>query len=171
MRHESIQGVRRLGALVALAAAVLCAPAVRSADYHVPSVPTPTLQDAVDDALVSGDPQETIYIDANLDVFAETLIPFGFDASHKLLIRPGTTLTRATIRMMACCDPVIHATGTSYVTIQDLDIFRHITNNNHIIYYSLCSDMLIQRCRVGSDWTVPGAANWSAIYSCSAKTS
>lgn len=137
---------------------------VRAAEYHVPSGPTPTLQSAINAALLSGDPLETIYIEANLDVNVETTIPFGFDAGHKLLIRPGTTRPRAIIRMLNCCDPVLRATTTSYVTIQDLDIFRHITNNDHIIVYDLCSDMLIQRCRIGSDWPTPGVANWSAIH-------
>lgn len=155
----------RIGFLaVVTSAASFLSPAVRAAEYHVPSGPTPTLQDAIDDALVSGDPMETIYIEADLEVFAETVIPFGFNASHKLLIRPGTARPRATIRMQNCCDPVIHAVGTSYVTIQSLDIYRHITNNDHIVYYDMCSYMMIERCRIGSDWTVPGAANWSAIY-------
>lgn len=146
-----------------LALAPLISP-LHAADYHVPSGPTPTLQDAIDAALVSADPLETIYIDADLDVFTETTLPFGFNPGHRLLIRPGTTLLRARIRMNTCCDPVIHGVGTSSVTLQDLDIFRHITNGDHIVYYESCSEMLIQRCRIGSDWTVPGAQGYSAIY-------
>jgi hypothetical protein len=133
-------------------------------DFNVPSVATPTLQDAVDAAAGGVDPLETIYINSNLDVGTTTTIGLGFDATHRLLIRPGITLTRATIRMMVPSLIVIQAIGASYVTIQDLDVFRHITNDNHIIHYDGCSEMTIERCRVGSDWTTSGTPGWAAIH-------
>jgi len=155
--------ISAFGCSVVLAALFLTGLA-QAANYHVPSGATPTLQDAVDDAAAGLDPQETIYLDADIDIFAAVEIGNDFDASHKLLICPNTTRLRSVIRMQACCEPAIHAAGAAYVTLQDLDIYRHITNNNHIIDYNLCSYMMIQRCRIGSDWTVPGALNWSAIH-------
>lgn len=157
----------------ALAAALLllrgAAPAC-AADFFVPSFATPTLQDAVDDAALNVDPENTIWIGAPV-LFENVSIGGDFDSGHRLLICPdgAVGLTRATVSAASMVIPAFTLTGApgtdeGYVTIQDLDIVRTGSGSTgHIVDISGMSHVTIERCRIGLNWTTGALGAFSNV--------
>ena len=127
-----------------------------AADMLVPSDLFPTLPDAVADASINGDPLNTIYINGVVSIGATIHFDATFSADRELIIRPHDTLARATIEML---DPFTEAFFYDVcfnITLQDLDILRNTTNASDLIVMDKAENCVIERCRLGSIWTVPG---------------
>jgi hypothetical protein len=152
-----------VGSLVAVAGLAVWTPA-RAAQFTVPSLATPTLQEAVDDAALSADRLNTIFVaDPVVFTHAEVLIDASFGTDRRLTIRPAAGRRRAFIASRNGAQPIFRLQRASYVAFQDLDIVRYSTNNNHLMVLSDAAHVVIERCRVGSVWTSVGSANWSNI--------
>lgn len=135
----------------------------RAADFDVP-ITHPTLQAAVAAAALSADVDNTITISAS-PVMTNFSIDIGaaFSPARRLTIRPTAALGRASIVNADPSVTVMNMTNAGNVTIQDLDILRNITNNNHIVYMLQCEEIVIERCRIGSNWSTPGTAGWANV--------
>ena len=57
---------------------------------------------------------------------------------------------------------IFAAADTAYVTFQDLDIVRNITNRHHLVELSGCHSIIIERCRIGSIFL--GSPGWSNLH-------
>ena len=165
-RPTSLRGLVRnaLGATVALAFA---APLWATEYYYVPSIATPTLQSAVSSAAASAEDEHVVFISETLVTTGPVIITFDGDAtcSRSLTVRPSPELERATIVSTGAGsdDEIIKFVMASCVTLEDLDLLRAITNNENLVYVDTSSDILIQRCRIGSIWSAPGSEGWSNL--------
>ena len=133
------------------------------ADFDVP-ITHLTMQAAVAAAAVSPDIDNTITISAS-PVLTNVSIDIGaaFNPARRLVIRPTAALGRASIVNANPSVTIMSLTNAGNVTIQDLDILRNITNNNHVVSMLQCEEIVIERCRIGSNWTTPGTANWANV--------
>jgi hypothetical protein len=147
------------GALIAVLV-VLRPISVAAADFFVPSGPTPTIQDAVDDAALNVDPENTIHLGAS-PIFENVTIGVEFNSGHRLTIRPDAAagFKRSSVVAAAQNLPVFFLSGAigsdnGYVTIQDLDILRTGSGNaNHLVQVVGMRNVTIERCRIGLNWT------------------
>ena len=149
-----------------LALAILClARSARPADYFVPSVAHPTLLSAITDARLSPEVDNTIWIaESPLIITGTATLDNAFGPGRRLLIRPGGPTPRATIASTNGGARMFHLDNCGNVTLQDLDIVRNTTNAaDLIVIENDAHDVLIQRCRMGSIWTTPGAAGMSIL--------
>ena len=55
--------------------------------------------------------------------------------------------------------PILLMTTAGSVTVQDLDLIRHVTNFEDLVRLDHCTNVVIQRCRIGSDWSTAGLAS------------
>lgn len=134
-------------------------------NYLVPSGATPTLQSAVNAAAVSGDAVNLINL-GGTPVFTGAVVTIGnaFHSGHTLTIRPVTSMSRAIIASQNGSQRIFDLVTAGSVRFQDLDIVRYSTNNNDLIYMDMCTDILMERCRIGSIWTSVGTAGpWRNI--------
>ncbi|HEX7878700.1 MAG TPA: hypothetical protein VF720_04790, partial [Candidatus Eisenbacteria bacterium] len=161
-------GVRRLGVvwlgvLSCSMAVPMSAPRARAAAFDVPGTHV-TLQLAVAAAAVSADVDNVITISAS-PVSTTTTVDIGaaFGPARHLLIRPAPALPRASLVNTAPSVPILALASAANVTIQDLDILRNITNNEDVVSIDVCDDIVIERCRIGSNWTTPGTAGWACV--------
>lgn len=136
----------------------------RSAEFDVP-ITHATLQAAVIAAAASADLENTITISAS-PVMTAASIDFGaaFGPGRHLLVRPAAGLSRASIVNTTPGTTVINMTSAGFITLQDLDIVRNITNNQHILVLNVCESVVIERCRIGSNWTTGGLAGWANVH-------
>src|SRR5689334_126467 len=137
-------------------------------EYHVPSV-TPTIQAAVALADVDGSDLSIIDLDASpITTFGEILIGNAYKSGHRLLVRPDPTIATLPRVRVVSIDPsssVFHLNGAGYVTVEDLDIFRDITNAHHLVEIETGTQVLFQRCRIGSIYETPsGAHGWANVW-------
>jgi hypothetical protein len=154
-----------------LPAALAASPAA-AAEFDVPSV-FPTLQAAV--AAVeaeAADAKVEHYVNLTSPVVtttAEVLLDESFEFQRRVTFRPDPeTLDRATILSTNGSQPIFRLADASYVTIQDLDIVRNTTNAASLIvmvYGGFAGNIenVIERCRIGSTWTVPGAPGFAYV--------
>ncbi|MDZ4803239.1 MAG: hypothetical protein SGI90_00070 [Candidatus Eisenbacteria bacterium] len=135
----------------------------QAVDFDIPGT-HPTMQAAVAAAAVSPDINNTITISVSpVQTNASIDIGAAFSPARRLVIRPGAALTRASIVNSTPGVTVVSLLSAANVTIQDLDILRNITNNNHIVSINQCEEILIERCRIGSNWTTPGTPSWANV--------
>src|SRR5262249_54242116 len=130
-------------------------------DYFVPSMATPTIQSAVDEA---AKPMNTaalsrIFLIQSPVHTTEVLIGPPFTNARRILIRPDAVLARATVVGDAVTQDIFHFTSGGQnggATLQDLDIVREVTNNHHLIELDYgFTDLLVERCRIGSTDSSP----------------
>lgn len=125
-----------------------------------------TLHEAVDAAAVSDDRRNTIEIHESPIVTSSVVeLPVAFNADRQLTIRPSPRLRRAIITNndhSSSGQSIFAAAGTGYVTFQDLDIVRNITNRHHLVELSGCHSITIERCRIGSIFQ--GSPGWSNLH-------
>lgn len=159
----------RLALVVTLAFGVGCfaATSARAALYTVPSDPTPTVQAAVAAAAGNNDPENVIQL-AQSPHFtsARVLIGVEFNSKHRLLIRPVPGLGphgRAIVASQNGSQPIFDLAGCGSVTIQDLEILRYATNNADLVAMDHPTDVVLERCRIGSVWSSVGSALKSNI--------
>jgi hypothetical protein len=166
-RKETI--MRTLTLFVATLAYGLCAGRVTGAEFDVPGA-FPSLQAAVAAASVSAD--EENYINLSEPVVAttaEVVLDSDFGPTRHLTVRPDpdATYERATVLSLMGCEPAFRLFGAGYVTLQDLDIVRNTTNCSNLIVIAYNegqnTNNVIERCRIGSTWTVPGAPGFSYL--------
>ncbi len=133
-----------------------------AAEFDVPSVDYPTLQSAIDAAALAANGAHFINLRADrLDTGAEVLIGGDFSQDKPLTIRPapGIGLRRAIIASHNGSQPIMRLQETGYVTLQDLDLIRHATNNEDLMELVVCTNVVVERCRLGSDWMTVGSRN------------
>src|SRR5262249_15601155 len=153
---------------------VLFASPVRAVtkDYLVPSIQYPTVQDAVNDAAANintANLHRVFLTQSPIHAASEIVIGAPFDFTHRLLIRPFSTLGRATIIGDNAGQAIIRFAGggqSGGATFQDLDLVREITNDHHLIeiVYAFI-DVTFERCRIGSiDTGFPGGnPGWNVV--------
>ncbi len=174
MRSNQFRGALRGAALLpALFSALLSLrslPAV-AADFFVPTLATPTIQDAVDDAAGNEDPENAIYLRVS-PIFENVSIGGEFNADHRLTILPdgGVGLKRASVVAAVQNIPVFSIAGAAfgdngYVTLQDLDVLRTGSgNNSHLILVTGMRNVTIERCRIGLNWTTSAPTSFSNLH-------
>lgn len=147
------------------AALALAAPGAGATEYfYVPSVLNPDLETAVLNAAGSADADNVICINESPIILNSTIV-FGaaFNSGHTLVIRPDPgvpTLRRATIASVGL-SLIFELTGCGDVSFQDLDIVRHTTNASDLIQITGASNVVFERCRIGIDWSSPGAPGFA----------
>lgn len=153
-----------LGLLLLL---ILAGP-VPAAQFKVPDEFL-TIQEAVDAAMAPANPDVDNFLDLGSAVFLihePIRIGPGFSQNRKLTLRPdpaNPALRRVTVASDVSNQHLLELDHAGYVTIEDLDLIRHITNNQDLIWVDWCSQVTFHRCRMGSDWPVAGAADWSVM--------
>lgn len=126
-------------------------------DLTVPSIPFPTLQDAVDEAAGNGDALNTIYLNGVISLSATVhLLGADFGADRMLIFRPVPSQSRATIEMSSSFDIAFVLNLCHNITFRDLDILRTGTNGTDLIFMDLAENIIFERCRMGSV-SSPGA--------------
>lgn len=151
------------GVLIAVLIVAVSAGPATAVSYDVPNT-HPTLQDAISDAALSPDVNNVITISAS-PVLTNTTISIGaqFGPTRQLVIRPAANLTRASVVNENPVVLIFQLISAEYVTIEDLDILRNVTNGQSLVWIELCEEVLIQRCRIGSNWSATGTAGWSNV--------
>lgn len=154
----------RLPSAAGLCLLMLASGPARALDLDVP-VTHATLQAAVAAAALSPDLENTITISVS-PVTTTSPIDIGgaFGPARRLVIRPAAGLDRASIVNNAPTVPVIAMLNAGHVTLRDLDIVRNLTNGDHLVKIDVCSQVLIERCRIGSNATSTGTANWANVF-------
>lgn len=144
---------------------VLAASVARAREFAVPTPECPTLQAAVDAAAAPEAGEEPQFINvgvSRLDTFSGIAVGAGFGVDKPLVIRPDPTkpeLRRVTVAAHFGHEPILAMTNASQVTVQDLDLIRHATNNDDLMRLVTCTNVIVQRCRIGSDWLSVGSRN------------
>lgn len=162
-----MRDARLRAGLTAAAALVACGALTQTAAGLALDVPGthPTLQAAVAAAAVSPDLDNTISISVSpVSTTLSVDIGAAFGPARRLTIRPGGTLARASVINTNPTVPIFNLSSAANVTLQDLDILRNVTNGHHLIVLTACEDVVIERCRIGSNWPVTGTAGWANVY-------
>jgi hypothetical protein len=145
-------------ALVAIEADPAAAVVLDVPDDHA------TLQAAVAAAALSPDVDNVITI-SNSPVLTSNTVNIGpeFGATRRLVIKPAANLTRASLVNDNPVVLIIEMLLASYVTLEDLDILRNVTNGKDLVAIDQCEEIVVQRCRIGSNWPATGTAGWSNV--------
>lgn len=154
------------GRAVAGAAVLLVTHAVQATALSLDVPGThPTLQQAVAAAALSPDVDNVITISVS-PVTTSSSITLGaaFHAGRRLVIRPAANLPRASVANDNPVVPIFDFMSAGYVTLQDLDILRNVTNGHHIVSMFLSEHIVIERCRIGSHWVAAGTAGWANVF-------
>ena len=168
--HDSATPPRQVRAIVAVPMIVLSIAALAFATRtHAVQLDVPgthaTLQAAVAAAAISIDVDNVITLSASPLVSAQTVsLGAAFGPARRLVIRPADGLTRASIVCNAPGVVIIAMAGAGNVTLQSLDILRNVTNGQHLVTISSCSDVTIERCRIGSNSPTTGTAGWANVW-------
>ncbi|HTM57752.1 MAG TPA: hypothetical protein VL123_04995 [Candidatus Udaeobacter sp.] len=112
----------------------------------------PDLQKAIDAASQSNDPENFVDL-TQTPIFWNAMIDISdpnLNGSHHLTIRakPGV-LARAEIINQTPNGLLLHAGTVNGVKIQDLDFLRDITNLSDLVFLNQCTDLTMERCRLG----------------------
>jgi hypothetical protein len=164
MRRPSLR--LALGAAALFAALLAAAPPAPAASFVVPSGATPTLQAAVAAAAASADASNLITIvQSPIFTTARVLIDSDFGPGHRLVIRPSAALPRgrAIVASQNGSQPIVELSVAGGVTLQDLDLLRYSTNNADLVVMTNPTQVLIERCRIGSVWSSVGSDGWSNV--------
>jgi hypothetical protein len=139
-------------------------------EYYVPPL---TLQEAILEAADSSEVDNYINIQESPVVISDQVdIHAGFDSGRQLTFRPSPTMRDPARAVIASVDvgdngsyhPIFSVAGVGHVTFQDLDIVRNITNTHHLLRLDRCTDLTIERCRIGSIWPQPGLPDCNILY-------
>ena len=154
---------RTSAAIIALIPVLGFVALARAADLDVPTVAYPTLQAAVTEAEGNGDALNTIYVHGRVTTNAQVTLGAVFDASRTLIFCPAADEERAFVESANGSQPAFFLNGCHNVTFRDLDIVRNITNAADLIRIDHAEDCTIERSRLGSIWSVPGAPGTSVM--------
>ena len=152
-----------LGVFAALALVAIDADPTTAVVIDVPN-DHPTLQLAVAAAALSVDVDNVITI-SNSPVLTSSTVSIGadFGPGRRLVIKPSANLTRASLVNDNPTILIIEMSTASYVTLQDLDILRNVTNGKDLVAIDQCEEIVVQRCRIGSNWSATGTQGWSNV--------
>jgi hypothetical protein len=152
-----------LGAAAWVALITISATSATAASFDVPGT-HPTLQAAVAAAAISVDVDNVITITGS-PVLTSSTISLGnaFDASRRLVIKPAAILPRASVVNDNPVVPIFDINSAGFVTLQDLDILRNVTNGDHIVVVDFAEEIVIERCRIGSNWPATGTPGWANV--------
>ena len=152
-----------LGVFAALALVAIDADPTTAVVIDVPN-DHPTLQAAVAAAALSVDVDNVITI-SNSPVLTSSTVSIGadFGPGRRLVIKPSANLTRASLVNDNPTILIIEMSAASYVTLQDLDILRNVTNGKDLVAIDQCEEIVVQRCRIGSNWSATGTQGWSNV--------
>jgi len=149
--------------LVGLALVATRVTRAKAAAFDVP-ITHATLQAAVSSAAASVDVDNVITISSSPVLTSATVtIGAAFGPTRRLVIRPAANLHRASIVNDNPVVLIISMSSASYVTLEDLDILRNVTNGQSLVMIEICEEILVQRCRIGSNWDASGTAGWSNV--------
>ncbi|MCI0533612.1 MAG: LamG domain-containing protein [Verrucomicrobiales bacterium] len=128
-----------------------------------------SLQEAVDAAADAAnlDAENSIHIREPV-LFTRARIRIGaeFGEAKQLLIRPDPSvpdLPRVTIVSQNGLQEIMLLDGASHVTVQNLDLVRHTTNVENLMEILNGTEIVVERCRVGSDWPTASLGEWSNL--------
>ncbi|NOT35264.1 MAG: hypothetical protein HOP12_14060 [Candidatus Eisenbacteria bacterium] len=163
IRSILLTALRASGTLLVWMLVLGVRPATAAA-FDVP-VTHATLQAAVAAAAISADLDNVITISAS-PVSTNNTVSIGaaFSGARRLTIRPAANLPRASVVNANPTVPIVDMTSAGFVTLQDLDILRNITNGDHLVVMNTCEEILIERCRIGSNWVTTGTPGWSNVF-------
>lgn len=159
MRHPAVS-ILLLASLTPLA---IASPG-HAAAFDVPLTHA-TLQAAVAAAAASVDVDNVITISVSPVVTNATVdIGNAFGPARHLVIRPAAGLERASLANGNPIVPMIAFLNAGNVTLQDLDILRNVTNGQHLITIATSEDIVIERCRLGTNVPSPGLSGFANIH-------
>src|SRR5262245_52470111 len=149
-------------AIIALALSTIGSPA-GAMSIDVPGN-QPTLQAAVAVVAASLDVDNVITISASpINTGVTVSLGAAFSAARRLVIRPAANLQRASVVNTNPSVAIFDMASAGYVTLEDLDILRNITNAHHLVQINVCESIVIQRCRIGSNWVSGGTSGWANV--------
>ena len=120
------------------------------------------LQKAIDDASKSADQENFVHLTQSPIYWNSPLVISdpNLNGAHHLTIRPKPgALARAEIINQNPMGFLLTAGSVVGVTIRDLDLLRDVTNLSDLIYLNQCTDLTMERCRVGYVNASLGGAN------------
>ncbi len=164
-RNRVPAGILTLAGTIMLCVTPSISPA---ADFFVPSGATPTLQDALDDAGVSIDVDNTIHLSSS-PIMGTYALGGEFNVDRRLTIRPADGIMRVSIVASTLNTPVFTLAGAAssdqgYITLQDLDILRTGSGSaSHLVVIQGMSHVTVERCRIGLNWTTPGPIGFANL--------
>lgn len=139
------------------------------ATYKVPG-DYPTIQEAIDAASLSIEQENTIDIGVAFEYYPHIEIGGAFSETKRLTIRPDPEvggLKRVAIANRSLNHPIVKIAPDgnfpSFITLQDLDIVRDVTNTEDIIQIFDSYKITIERCRIGSIWPSTGVSGKSNL--------
>ena len=127
-----------------------------------------SLVQAITDAAASGDEENFVNFDrASINLTEAVVINGGFGPGHRLTIRPRpglSTRTRTQLRSGNGAAPIVSLHDVGYVTLQDLDLLRTTYNRASLLTIDSVTNVVIERCRIGSISSSGGQAGQANIY-------
>jgi hypothetical protein len=138
----------------------------RAAHFNVPAGHV-TIQAAVAAAAASPDADNFINLGVpRIETAAEIYLDSAFGPERRLTIRPDPAnpeLSRVLIASLDPFHPMLQLDQAGYVTIQDLDLVRQTINREDLVRLTLCTNVVVERCRFGSASDTAGAADKSIL--------
>ena len=124
-----------------------------------------TIQEAVDAAADPANLDADNFVSIQwplVSTVAAIVVGDDFNEDRRLVIRPDPAqpgLRRVTVAALHGFAPILLLTTAGSATVQDLDLIRHVTNFEDLVRLDRCTNVVIQRCRIGSDWSTAGLAS------------
>ena len=125
-----------------------------------------SLEKAIDDAAGSADAENFINLDRiSIGVAQAVVINAGFGPNRRLTIRPRPGLaSRAQIRSINGAAGIVSIHAVGYITLQDLDLLRATYNRAGLLSLVDVTNVVVERCRIGSISSSGGEAGHENIY-------
>ena len=125
-----------------------------------------SLEKAIDDAAGSAAVDNFINLDRiSIGVTDAIIIDAGFGPDRRLTMRPRPGLaSRAQIRSINGAVSILRLENVGYVTLQDLDLLRATYNRADILDLIEVTNVVVERCRIGSISSSGGQAGPVNIY-------
>ena len=125
-----------------------------------------SLKKAIDDAAGSADVENFINLDRiSINLTDTVVIDTGFGPERRLTIRPRPGLSsRAQLRSINAAATIVSINDVGYITLQDLDLLRATYNRASLLALDSVTNVVVERCRVGSVSTSGGQAGHANIY-------
>jgi hypothetical protein len=152
-----------LAAIFCILALLLAAAPCPAEDFYADD--QESLEKAIDDAAGSADAENVINLDRiSIGVSDAIVIDAGFGPDRRLTIRPRPGLSsRAQLRSINGAAPVVSLSHVGHVTLQDLDLLRATYNRSNILHLTDVTNVVVERCRVGSVSSSGGQAGTANI--------
>lgn len=155
---------RKLAIAVFILAMLLAVAPCPAADFYADD--QDSLEKAIDDAAGSADVENFINLDRiSIGVSDAIIIDTGFGPDRHLTIRPRPGLaSRAQVRSINGAASIVRLDNVGYVTLQDLDLLRATYNRADLLDLIEVTNVVVERCRIGSISSSGGQAGPVNIY-------